>query len=872
VLVGMPLFIAVLIAGPVAGSETTEFGYQRPGVTTLVSAGLNGGGANHQTHAPSISADGRYVVFHSRASNLVDAPVHPVDDVYRRDLQTGETELVSLAADGGAANGQSQSPSISADGQVVAFTSMASNLDPADDPSGGNFSAFQIYVRDMSRGESQRISRAPDGGPAGPLGSWAPSVSGDGSRVAFYHATVLGGPAMAPASRWDVYVHDLETGVQERASVAHDGGEANGHSRFPHLNHDGRYLAFASTATDLVLIPELSTSRDTRWHVYIRDLETGETELVSVNSDGVAGNHDTFSSWVDLSADGRYVAFASTAYNLVPEDTNASPEFELGGRPQPIIFGRDVFVRDREAGVTERVSVRSTGEELESRTHPASGPSISADGRYVAFRGVRPQMSGWDIYVHDRHTGATELGSVALDGSPSDGDVSQPQLSADGASVVFVANNSSDLVGVGGWNVVLRRRGANLGPHVLDAAVDGDEIQVTGMAALPGMTLAEAGPSPEVAAAGPTLRRASLVFRPEQGDLLARVQLDHLPHVYPDQSWVERVPENNIVNRFVLSESRALGGTYGLRFTLEDSRYELRAERSIEQSVVSSPLARDRPGNVDAADLKAQFSLHRCDPDCVSVAELAGGYGTAGHEIWIALPLDVLGLGAGSRLTDMAAFVQDYEIPAGAVASGLRLALGAAELPAPRVQLGLASRETSVEEVDFSTIATLTRGHFDAALDASDLPAGEYAVWAKACHGELCGDAVSVPLTLGDTSEDEIKDTILELTVEGQGQGMVLKARLMEFDAPHAPVVGRTIDFYSDSELIGSDTSDEDGVATAAVPPGHRGANRTYEVIFEGDDFYRASSDTRPGRAGGQSEAGAAEQRGRPYGGAVSPR
>ena len=144
------------------------------------------------------------------------------------------------------------------------------------------------------------------------------------------------------------------------------------------------------------------------------------------------------------------------------------------------------------------------------------------------------------------------------------------------------------------------------------------------------------------------------------------------------------------------------------------------------------------------------------------------------------------------------------------------------------------------------------------------------------CRNRLLVLAMTSALYLSQPEpEPTQKDTVIELTVQGQDEDMTLEARLTELDPPRNPIAGRTIDFYSDSELIGSGVTDSDGIAAVPVPARHRGANRTYEAVFEGDDSYRSSSDSRPGRGGGgggqQEDAGEPGHRlGRSYGGAVT--
>ncbi|MGH2537890.1 MAG: TolB family protein, partial [Candidatus Promineifilaceae bacterium] len=149
----------------------------------------------------------------------------------------------------------------------------------------------------------------------------------------------------------------------------------------------------------------------------------GQTSLVSIASDGTQGNYDSGLS--SVSADGRYVAFTSGASNLVAGDTNG-------------LF--DVFVHDRDSGQTSRVSVASDGAEGNG---VSDWPSISADGRYVAFQSLASNLVGddtngyLDVFIHDRDSGQTSRVSVAWDGDEGNGDSWEPSISADGRYVAF---------------------------------------------------------------------------------------------------------------------------------------------------------------------------------------------------------------------------------------------------------------------------------------------------------------------------------------------------------------------------------------------------------------------------------------------------
>ena len=211
----------------------------------------------------------------------------------------------------------------------------------------------------------------------------------------------------------------------ERVSVSTDGTQGNSSSYSPSISSDGRYVAFYSNATNLA-----PGATNGNWDVFVHDRQTGTTELVSVATDGTKGSGtDPLCS---ISADGRYVAFYSDATNLVPGDTNLSS---------------DIFVRDRQTGITERVNVATDGTQGNSQS---GYPSISADGRYVAFQSEATNLAPgdtngtWDVFVHDRQIGTTELVSVATDRTEGDERSEQPSISGDGRFVAFLSFTNSD--------------------------------------------------------------------------------------------------------------------------------------------------------------------------------------------------------------------------------------------------------------------------------------------------------------------------------------------------------------------------------------------------------------------------------------------
>ncbi len=386
-----------------------------------VSVASDGTQGNSHSGTPSISADGRYVAFRSSASNLVAGDTNGDDDIFVHDTQAGTTTRVSVASDGTQGNGNSGGPpSISADGRYVAFHSSASNL-VAGDTNG----TYDIFVHDTQTGATTRVSVASDG-TQGNSHSYYSSISADGRYVAFRsNASNL---VTDDTNEYrDIFVHDTQTGATTRVSIASDGAQGNGVSVSSSISADGRYVAFSSYATNLVA-GDTNGDND----IFVHDTQTGATTLVSVASDGTQGGSGGSSP--SISADGRYVAFSSYATNLVAGDTNGD---------------NDIFVHDTQTGVTTRVSVASDGTQ---GNNGSAYPSISADGRYVAFRTYASSLVAgdtngtYDIFVHDTQTGVTKRISVASDGTQGNGNSgSSPSISADGRYVAF-SSNASNLV------------------------------------------------------------------------------------------------------------------------------------------------------------------------------------------------------------------------------------------------------------------------------------------------------------------------------------------------------------------------------------------------------------------------------------------
>jgi Tol biopolymer transport system component len=367
----------------------------RSGHVTLESIAKDGRRADAGSFHPSLSADGRIVAFDSTARNLVDRPVRGGQShIYVRDRARGETRLVSVGIDGAMPDGGSFSPSISGDGATVAFESNATNLVDAPDT---NSVGADVYIADLARETIERVS-VNSAGEQAPLGtSFTPSLSADGMLVAFTSTADIecaGDAAACPP--WcqdtnglpDVYVRNRRDGSTRRLTRGADGDETLAPSHHPALSRNGRFVAFVSAAENLV-----ANDQNRADDVFLQNLETGETTLVSRRAGGGApGNGRSLQP--DVSADGQLVGFQSTASDLVcarrcaPADVDDNDTW-------------DVFLFDAGTGRTTRVSATPGGQ---AWRQPSAGVRLDAAGRLVAFQsrepgGAHDRRKDYDLFV-----------------------------------------------------------------------------------------------------------------------------------------------------------------------------------------------------------------------------------------------------------------------------------------------------------------------------------------------------------------------------------------------------------------------------------------------------------------------------------------
>lgn len=400
------------------------------------SEALNGDSTN-----PTISHSGSRVAYQSDATNLVDGDTNGDTDIFLHDLATATTQRISLDYNGSNSNGVSLSPAISGDGTAVAFSSTATDLVGAEvdgcgqEPDTNGFSDIFVYrVIPDSLYRASTTSVTFNSCDQANGHSYAPSMAYDWveGAVAFYsYATNLQGTDSNMDA--DIFVNDRTfSGTTWRYT---DSATFNDGSFYPQISDDGEHVVFHSNATNVV------PGNDSTYDIFaVRRFPT-EVELISVNSSGEAGNDDAF--YPSVSENGRFVAFYAYATNLVDKDTNNV---------------RDIFVRDREAGITERISVSSSG--VEANNHSLH-PQISPNGRFVVFESladnlVRGDNNGdWDVFLHDRLLDTTTRVSVASDGTEGDYlGVLTPfardaDLSADGEYIVFESSFNNLVLGDG---------------------------------------------------------------------------------------------------------------------------------------------------------------------------------------------------------------------------------------------------------------------------------------------------------------------------------------------------------------------------------------------------------------------------------------
>jgi Tol biopolymer transport system component len=268
----------------------------------------------------------------------------------------------------------------------------------------------------------------------------APSYFAVGEPPSLSKSSATHAPTMTPLTACRLALAALSVGsaglgqVTERVDLGPNGAEGTGGGDLPlqgsYVSEDGRFVVFQSGSPNLV-----SGDTNWAWDIFVRDRVAGTTERVSVDSAGGQANGSSGTYGISMSSDGRFVAFQSDANNLVPGDTNSSS---------------DIFLRDRLNGTTERITLDSGGGQANARS---TWPSVSADGRFIAFNSDASNLVGGDtngradVFVRDRVTGLTVRASVGFGGAQSAGDSDQASISADGRYVAYESTSGNLVLG-----------------------------------------------------------------------------------------------------------------------------------------------------------------------------------------------------------------------------------------------------------------------------------------------------------------------------------------------------------------------------------------------------------------------------------------
>jgi Tol biopolymer transport system component len=384
---------------------------------------------NGSSAHPSVSSNGRFIAFDSTATNLGSSGATGIRNAFVFDAGQQRATLVSVGLGGGLANGDSTTPSISANGLTVAFASRANNL-----VAGDHGHRLNIFVR-VAFGPILKISRRSDGGQADG-DSYQPVVSGNGRYVAFTSSAddLIQGDDNGVS---DVFEYDLLTKTIKRVSVSRRGRQANDGSAAPSISADGRYVSFASGANNLV-----PGGRKHVAGVFVRDTVMHTTKRVSVSSRGRAQNESVpppYTQISALSADGRYVVFDSSATNLVRH---------YG------LHRTNVYRHDMKTGATILVSRSTLGRQGDNDSF---SPSVSADGNTVVFDSYATNLAGpWaplvNVYARNIAQQTTLILDVAPNGGPRDSELTtnflqRPAISGTGLVAVFTSGADNLVAG-----------------------------------------------------------------------------------------------------------------------------------------------------------------------------------------------------------------------------------------------------------------------------------------------------------------------------------------------------------------------------------------------------------------------------------------
>ena len=416
-------------------SATDVFRYRTdntalPTLVTARSPSISSATANSASSISTrqtVSDNGQFVVFLSYASDLATGDTNGTTDVFLYDRTSGQTTLVSHnASSNGSGNGSSSDPVISADGNWVAFVSAASNLGPTD-----NNGTQDVYLWSRATGTISLVSHVAGGASSGNNFSSLPSISDDGSVVAFLSRSTNLIAGMQNAYGYtNVYIYDrINSGAVRLVSHLYNNQLAGATDYQPEnpvaLSGDGKYIAFQGKSSNF----DASNLGYYYGSIYLWDAQSGTNVLVSMPTSGSANNASYSPS---ISDDGKFVTYPSDMSNLVANDNNGTT---------------DIFLYDRIAVANVLVSRTAAGT---SGNSSSQDPAISGDGRFVAFSSYAGNLvtgdsnGASDVFVYDVQNGSVTLASRRSSGSGSGNSQSlSPSISNDGSLIAFQSSSSN---------------------------------------------------------------------------------------------------------------------------------------------------------------------------------------------------------------------------------------------------------------------------------------------------------------------------------------------------------------------------------------------------------------------------------------------
>ncbi len=381
--------------------------------------------SNGRSNSPVISDDGQVIAFTS-TGNLTGNAARQRVAVFVRDVSAQTTELINITLDGQAGEWDVYGLALSGNGRIVAYYSHDGNLVPDDEMDCGAesdpVSCEDLFIYDRDTAVTERI---PLGRGQGLGGDYTLALSADGRLVAY-----------------SFHIYDRVTGLTVDLPTT-DGEQPNDYTFAPQFAGDGRFLAFISGASNLV-----PNDTNEQFDVFVWDRETNQMERISISADGTEGNetsgampfHEGIGSAMTISGDGRFVAYASLATNLAEGDVNECDDYRGFVRAC-----YNIYLHDRQTGTTQLVTHNSDGDSMT--------PALSGDGRFLTFASLATTLTDdvlpncefpsivncGQIYLYDRETGRISLISRALTGQGSDQGNWQPDFAGNGRYLTFVS-------------------------------------------------------------------------------------------------------------------------------------------------------------------------------------------------------------------------------------------------------------------------------------------------------------------------------------------------------------------------------------------------------------------------------------------------